>query len=252
MIESKRSESIMNLAAALAIAQGQIKTASKDAKGNYSKYSSLDAIWDACRQPLSENGLSVVQIPSTGENELLMETILLHSSGEWISGTISLPLVSGRTNEHQALGSAITYARRYSFAPMVGIASGDDDDGEAGGKLVERSGKSKVKANDEMTPAKLLAHIEKDDRIKGFYNSPDAIMACRPKSSSAPAPDDTEGWRQLFVDARDFAFGQLDQAIREGQVSPDQIPMSEAEVVRSAAADDLEDEFPEICADQSE
>lgn len=74
--------------------------------------------------------------------------------------------------------------------------------------------------NDEMTPAKLLAHIEKDDRIKGFYNSPDAIMACRPKSSSAPAPDDTEGWRQLFVDARDYAFEQLDQAAGDGKISP--------------------------------
>jgi hypothetical protein len=135
-METKRSESIMNLAAALAVAQGQIKTARKDAKGNYSNYSTLDAIWDACRQPLAENGLSVVQIPSTNEG-LSLETILLHSSGEWISGTITLVVVAGRMNEHQALGSALTYARKYALSAMVGIASGDDDDGELGGKLTE-------------------------------------------------------------------------------------------------------------------
>lgn len=104
--------------------------------------------------------------------------------------------------------------------------------------------------NGEMTLEKLLGTLEKVARIKGFYGT-SSIMACRPKSSTAPAPDDTEGWRQLFVDARDYAFEQLDQAIREGEVSPDQIPMSETEAVRSAAADDLEEQFPEIYNDKS-
>jgi hypothetical protein len=226
MFENKRSESIMNLAAALAIAQGQIKTASKDAEGNYSKYSSLDAIWDACRQPLAENGLSIVQIPSTGENELVMETTLYHSSGEWISGSISLPLISGRMNEHQALGTAITYARRYSLSSMVGIASGDDDDGEAHGKPQDNIPQTATKtppSNNKMTLEKLLVNLDKVERIKGFY-SPSSIMACRPKSAEPPAPDDTDGWRQLFVDARNYAFEQLDQV----------------------AQDELKDESPEI------
>lgn len=137
MAETNRSESIVNLAVALAIAQGEIGTATKDAKGNYSKYSTLNAMWDACRKPLSENGLSVIQIPSTNENGLTIETILLHSSGEWISGIMTLPVVAGRMNEHQAIGSALTYLRRYMLGPMIGISSGDDDDGQGGKILTE-------------------------------------------------------------------------------------------------------------------
>jgi hypothetical protein len=65
--------------------------------------------------------------------------------------------------------------------------------------------------NGEMTLAKLLKNLDKVERIRGFY-SPSSIMACRSKGAEPPAPDDTDGWRQLFVDARDYAFGQLDQS----------------------------------------
>lgn len=125
----KRSEAIEKLAEALATAQGQIVAAEKDAKNSHfgAKYSTLAAIWDACRIPLTSNGLSIVQTPGFGENSLILETTLLHTSGQWISSELPIQV---DTRNLQHVGSALTYARRYSLSAMVGVCP-DDDDGEA-------------------------------------------------------------------------------------------------------------------------
>ena len=90
-----------------------------------------------------------------------------------------------------------------------------------------------------MTLEKLLTNLNKVERIRGFYGPSSPIMDCRSKGAELPSPDDTDGWRQLFVDARDYAFEQLDRAIEDGKISPDQIPMSETEAV-SSAMDEVE------------
>lgn len=124
------SNGIGNLATALAAAQGQIKSAEKNASiPNRGRYADLASTWDACREALSNHGLSVVQIPLNGENDTVgVTTVLMHKSGESISGTLFLP-VGQRTP--QAVGSAITYARRYMLAAMVGVAPEDDDGQDA-------------------------------------------------------------------------------------------------------------------------
>lgn len=124
-----QSENISELMAALAKAQGKIQAASKDKVNPYfkSKYADLASIREACREPLSENGLAYVQpIQNTPEGPVLV-TILGHSSGQWIRG--EMPIIVAK-NDPQSLGSAITYYRRYSLAAMIGIAPDDDDDGE--------------------------------------------------------------------------------------------------------------------------
>lgn len=134
----QKSESIKELAVALSRAQGEMESAEKSLENPYfkSKYAGLAAIWDACRGPLSKNGLSVSQVPTLIANpdQFVLETILIHSSGEWISSLY--PINPAKPNDPQALGSCITYARRYALAAMVGITS-EDDDGEA---AVGRSG----------------------------------------------------------------------------------------------------------------
>lgn len=127
------SESINELSAALAKAQGQIEGAKKDSANPFfkSKYADLAAIWDACRKPLSDNGLSVVQMPSAGGNVAAVTTILSHSSGQWISSRLVMNLT--KDTGPQAIGSAITYARRYALAAFVGIAPEDDDGNAAQG-----------------------------------------------------------------------------------------------------------------------
>jgi hypothetical protein len=102
--------------------------------------------------------------------------------------------------------------------------------------------------NGEMTLEKLLVNLDKVERIKGFY-SPSSIMACRPKSAEPPAPDDTDGWRQLFVDARNYAFEQLDQ-VAQDEIEAGWRGDSMAQVMAEIAAEDEpKDEFPEIPAE---
>lgn len=131
----EQSEAINDLAAALAKAQGQIEGAAKAAEnpafkrdGKAMKYADLTAVWNACRDVLSEHGLAVIQAPGlTTEGRMTMTTMLVHSSGQWVRETLSIPLAK---QDPQGYGSAVTYARRYALQSFIGIAP-EDDDGNA-------------------------------------------------------------------------------------------------------------------------
>lgn len=121
-----KSESIKELAAALAKAQGEIRGAAKDAQNPHFKnnYATLDSVWEAIRGPLSKNGLSVVQLLSSSEGDVKVETILMHSSGEFVSEVLAIPATK---QDAQGFGSAITYGRRYGLQAVAGVAPSDDD-----------------------------------------------------------------------------------------------------------------------------
>lgn len=124
-----KSETIGALAAALAKAQSQISGAVKDAANPFfkSKYADLESVWQACRKPLTDNGLSVVQTTHYTSDTLMLITTLMHASGEWIAG--EMPVLM-KDYSPQAQGSGLTYARRYALAALVGVYQ-TDDDGEA-------------------------------------------------------------------------------------------------------------------------
>ena len=126
-----KSESIAALAAALATAQGSMKGAVKDSSNPFfkSKYADLASVVEAIRAAFSANGLSYIQtIQPSDRDEVRVETMILHSSGEWIScGVLALPVSKV---DAQGYGSALTYARRYSLSAAVGVAP-EDDDGNA-------------------------------------------------------------------------------------------------------------------------
>jgi hypothetical protein len=126
-----KSESIAALAAALAKAQGSMKGAVKDSANPFfkSKYADLASVVEAIRAAFSTNGLSYIQtVQPSDRDEVRVETMILHSSGEWIScGYLSLPVSK---TDAQGYGSALTYARRYSLSAAVGVAP-EDDDGNA-------------------------------------------------------------------------------------------------------------------------
>lgn len=127
----EKSDSISKIAPALVTAQAKILTASKDSINPHfkSKYADLSSIVDACKSALNENGIAFLQTPEPGEGAtLILRTMLLHSSGEWISGTIKMNL---QKNDPQGYGSAMTYARRYGLAAIVGVCADEDDDGNA-------------------------------------------------------------------------------------------------------------------------
>ena len=124
----KCSENLNELAAALSQAQANFKPAPKDAKNPFfkSNYATLDSIWGSIREPLTTAGLSVTQIPVEDDKGLKLVTVLLHSSGQYISSQMYLKTAK---DDMQSMGSALTYARRYALSAMVGAVTGDDDDG---------------------------------------------------------------------------------------------------------------------------
>lgn len=133
-----RSEALNELATALATFQGTIGSVGKDktaniptkSGGSYSySYADLSSIWDAIRKPLSESGLSVVQMPEIGDGMVYVSTLVLHTSGQWIQSTVG---TRPADTTPQAIGSAITYLRRYGLGAMLGIVTDVDDDGAAG------------------------------------------------------------------------------------------------------------------------
>ena len=133
-----QSETIGALAAALAKAQNQISGAVKDAANPFfkSKYADLESVWQACRKPLTDNGLAVTQTSRYTTDGLMLVTTLLHSSGEWISG--EMPVLT-KDASPQAQGSGLTYARRYALAAIVGVYQTDDDAEAAQGRKVAQS-----------------------------------------------------------------------------------------------------------------
>jgi hypothetical protein len=128
MMTTTQSQTITELAKALADVQGALQPAVKDATNPHfrSKYADLPAVWDACRALLTKHGLSVVQMPvEAGAGRVGLTTMLLHASGEYISSTVSTAL---QRDDAQGVGSALTYLRRYALASMVGIVADEDDD----------------------------------------------------------------------------------------------------------------------------
>ena len=151
---------------ALAKAQAQFKEIRKNktatvrmkSGGAYEySYADLASVLEAIRKPLADNGLSIIQHPKIRDGWVSVMTVLAHSSGQSIRHEISMPFAS---IDPQVIGSAMTYARRYSLNCLVCIASDDDDDGagaQSGENPTEkpRSGQSGQKPpKSTKTPAK--------------------------------------------------------------------------------------------------
>lgn len=117
-------------------------TVTKDAKANYGRYATLAAVMEAITPALAANGLALVQEAQLMQDSVEMDATLVHESGETIEFvTLAMPLGNQRTA--QAVGSAMSYGRRYQLTALFGLAP-DDDDGEAA---------SKTPQNGRSTPA---------------------------------------------------------------------------------------------------
>lgn len=155
----KHSEQFTAIASALARAAAEFAAIQKNRTvevktrtgGSYTfTYATLDGIVNAVRPALSKHELVLVQSVVTEEithseadgvrieREELLETRLIHSSGEWFSNTTPV-LVADGENSAQAYGSAITYARRYGITQLLCIVADEDDDGNAAAGNVSRS-----------------------------------------------------------------------------------------------------------------
>lgn len=155
----QKSDSIKSLAKALAAFQAEVKNPANTADNPFfkSKYAPLQDILNLVRPLLSKHGLSILQIPSGDGEKIIITTMLMHESGEWIE---SCPLVlKADKPTAQGVGSAITYGRRYALSAVLGISSEDDDDGN------QASGNDKkTTTNSQNTTKKEI--IKKLDEIR--------------------------------------------------------------------------------------
>ncbi len=131
-LKVSHSPEIKEFVAALAKAQGVMKPAVFNRVNPHFKtrYADFTSCMDACRTPLSENGIAIVQYCATIEGKFNLVTMLAHVSGQWMKS--EFPIISAKMDS-QGIGSAMTYAKRYSLCGMTGIVADEeqDDDGES-------------------------------------------------------------------------------------------------------------------------
>ena len=171
----KMSETITELAGALAKAQGQIEDASKGSENPYfkSRYADLAAVRAVIREPLANNDLAIIQAPRTITGGAEVETMLVHKSGEFVSETLFMP--AGKADPH-GYASAITYARRIGIMSLLALASYDDD------------GNTAVDSVKEQAPQKSKPSAD--------------VMAAANNAAKQGTPALTEWWRSLSKEDR--------------------------------------------------
>jgi len=172
------SPTIGNVAPAFNSAQAQIEHAAKDSFNPHfkSKYADLPAVIEAHRGIFAEHALHVLQRPLQAQGGVLLQTVIMHESGEWLAdGGLFVPAIK---NDPQAYGSALTYARRYGLAALIGIAQ-DDDDGATAAKppkakatpkvdLAPKADRDKLEADIQSLPAPYPKQIGDRLRQSGF------------------------------------------------------------------------------------
>ena len=183
-----QSENINELAAALAKAQGEMQPVYKDKKVAFDtqkndkvkyKYADLASVWDSCRQPLSAHGIAVVQTMEPKEGLWVLTTTLVHASGQWMKSMLPINVNAAPT----ALGSSISYMRRYALCAMVSIAP-EDDDGQEASKEYEKQSvqrpqqpeqrqerndiSDKIAANEVAVIINLTEQLDEESRVSFF------------------------------------------------------------------------------------
>jgi len=168
-----KSESIKNIAGALVKFQASVSKVAKESNNPFfkSKYASLANILSTIQKPLSECGLAISQFPDGDA----LTTIIVHSeSGEWMESSYVMPVV--KQNDPQAMGSAITYARRYALGSILNLNIDDDDDGE------KAMGRTTVPKKDQLTPQhpnwqRAVDHLKTGGAMADILNKYDVSAA---------------------------------------------------------------------------
>jgi hypothetical protein len=132
-VQTRRSPDIGELAAALAKAQAaypeiprnrEVKVRTRAGAEYTFRYATLDTILAGIRKPNADNGLAVSQLIESTNGTAKLQTLLMHSSGQWLLS--EAPIISAGGN--QEFGSALAYMRRYTLSAIVNLASQEDDD----------------------------------------------------------------------------------------------------------------------------
>lgn len=186
-----QSETTDALNAALAKAQSAMKAAPFDRTNPHfkNKYATLASVIDTVRKPLADNGLSYTQTTEIREKGFVLVTTLRHSSGQWVASEYPLPIAA----KPQELGSALTYARRYSLSAIACIAADDDDDAEGARTNGQVSSIPAKRANPHVTTPEDLSdakprHDERGNRIDWIDTSEHRVERLS-KAKARPVAD---------------------------------------------------------------
>lgn len=194
------SEQINEIAGAMALVQGEMRAALKDAVNPAfkSRYADLTAVWEAIRPSISKHGIAVFQEPVTVERGVAVTTLLAHKSGQWVKfEPLTVPM--GKQDAH-GVGSATTYAKRFALCAAIGVVADDDDDGNGAVKsqaekvsapegyanwltdlfAVAEEGSARLNDEWKKQPERFRAHLTKHDATN--YN------ALRAKAASSKQP----------------------------------------------------------------
>jgi hypothetical protein len=186
----RKSLSLSKLAMALCKAQSEMRNPPKDSVNPHfkSRYADLATVRDTVMPVLTKNGLSVLQLPCECDGAPALTTLLMHESGEYVETTMLLR--PGKTDP-QGVGSALTYARRYSLQSLAGVAADDDDDGNAASRPTHNAPVQQQKP----TPTKASAE------------------ACRAAIERAASRDDLMAiWRQFDGDVKANKFTEAEKS----------------------------------------
>ena len=127
------SQETTQLFKAMIEAAPDVQSISKSKQGYGYKYATLDSLIDMLRSALPKHGIWFIQTPTCDEKRIRLTTRVIHTSGEWMEECIEVPNIdnalSGKVNDVQKAGAAITYLRRYTLSSVFGVASDEDVDG---------------------------------------------------------------------------------------------------------------------------
>lgn len=205
----KQSESLQHLAPALILAQGELEAIVRDSVNPHfrNRYASLDAIVAHVRPVLAKHGLAIIQgtvAPDRDEtgriSALTVETMLLHTSGEWISAAAPMPL---QKLDPQGAGGAITYGRRYGLSALLSLATDEDDDGAVASRPADRPPLDNRRPAAQSSPASVGASsgaVPTAPRSTGDVGAVQVAIPGVPpgeRSASSPASPAPTGTRPL-------------------------------------------------------
>ena len=128
----EQSESVNELATALAKAQAEIRNPGKNTKNTFFKneYADLTAVLGCIRPVASANGLSFIQAVEAYNGNVAVTSQITHSSGQWIKQVASVEVPKTSKNPIQDLGSMATYLKRYQAQSMWAICADEDTDAQ--------------------------------------------------------------------------------------------------------------------------
>lgn len=165
----KTSEDIKEIIPALIAFHSEVGRITKDAQNSHMKnrYATIDQIIEEIRPILADKGLFIMQLPSnTDTGEIQMVTRIYHTSGQWMESPVLT--LKPQKQDAQGIGSAVTYARRYSLTSFLSLNTGEDDDGNAAsGGRGQRQSQSRGQGSQQ--PPQRPAGLASDKQRKAVF-----------------------------------------------------------------------------------